>query len=123
MNTRTIILGCHTLDRSATMLAMSVTPIMDNIHQALEHAIHANMESDPGWICVPEIHVSQITWKILEDEFMLNGVVSGGKPPVKPLEEGVLGYFKGYCIKPLKYGQGWTIIYRETAAADKERMH
>lgn len=105
------------------MRAMSATPIMDNIHQALEHAIHAKMDSDPGWICVPEIHVSQITWKILKGEFQLNGSIEGGNPPSEPLDEDILGYFKGYAIKRLKYGQGWTIIYRETATADKERMH
>jgi hypothetical protein len=71
---------------------------------------------------VPEIHVSRVTWEMLEDEYKLNSTMSGGKPPIKPLEEGVLGYFKGYPIKPLRYGQGWTIIYRETETQDKKRM-
>ncbi len=130
MTTRTAISGCHPGDTPATMRAMSVTPITDNIREALNHAIHANMESNPGWMCVPEIHVSQITWKILKGEFMSMGsVLSGehsaafsGEPSAKLIEEGVLGYLGGYSIKPLKYGQGWTIIYRETETTDKKRM-
>jgi hypothetical protein len=101
------------------MRAMSTTPITDGIHQALDHAVQAEMDVDEGWMCVPEIHVSQITWKILSDEFLQYEQ----KPVERPREEGVLGYFRGYPIKPLKYGQGWTIIYRETQTTDKKRMN
>ncbi len=121
MSTRAVILGCLPSNPPATMWAMSTTPIMDNIHLALDHAIHAKMDPEPGWICVPEIHVSQLTWAILVNEFIL--ISSCGEQPVKSLEEGILGYFKGYPIKPLKYGQGWTIIYRETETTDKKRMN
>lgn len=121
MNTRTAILGCHPPNAPATMQAMSVTPVIDSIRMALDHAIETDMEADLGWMCVPEIHVSKVTWKILEDEFMLGA--GSPWPPKKPTEEGVLGYFKGYSIKAMKYGQGWTIIYRETRTTDRKRMN
>ncbi len=123
MSTRVDISGCLLSDPPATMQAMSTTPIMDNIHEALHHAVHARMETDPGWICVPEIHVSQITWAILENEFIANGNVVSDKPPMMPLDDDILGYLGGYPIKRLKYGQGWTIIYRETETTDRKRMN
>ncbi len=123
MSIRTAILGCRPCNPPATMQAMSTTPIMDNIHEALNHAVHARMDTDPGWICVPEIHVSKITWAILENEFMVNGNVVTDKPPMMPLDDDILGYLSGYPIKRLKYGQGWTIIYRETETIDKKRMN
>jgi hypothetical protein len=79
------------------MRAMSTTPITDGIHQALNHAVEAEMDVDEGWI--------------------------SSKPAERPLEDGVLGYIRGYPVKPLKYGQGWTIIYRETQTTDKKRMN
>ncbi len=122
MTTRTTFLGCHTGNTPATMRAMSTTPIMDNIHEALNHAVHAVMDTDPGWIRVPEIHVSKITWTILEREFMTNKNMVSAKPPMMPLDDDILGYLGGYPIKRLKYGQGWTIIYRETEITDRKRM-
>ncbi len=123
MSTHAVILGCRPRNPPATMQAMSTTPIMDNIHVALDHAIHAKMNPEPGWICVPEIHVSQITWKILQNEFIMNGNMVADKPPMMPLDDDILGYFGGYPIKRLKYGQGWTIIYRETETTNKKRMN
>ena len=118
MTTPSAILGCHLGDTPATIRAMSVTPIMDNVLEALYHAVETGAPAPPGYVCIPEIHVSAITWRILGDEFEFSDSVACNTPK----EPGVLGYLNGYEIKPLKYGQGWTIIYREIETPPEDRM-